>query len=146
MLIPMAWSPKALRESYESWKENKPNGNRGEDIDMLWPMLAARCKGKRRIRRGGKDAWQYIYGPCRHLDWSIVNGKVTGGCAVHQHKPRMCSGFPRYSSERVIKMIESNPGENPGTFIGCGFNDDPKAGKDIETFADGLVPLDKEEK
>lgn len=146
MLIPFAWSPKDLRDSYESWSKGKKGGLVAQDIEMLYPMLAGRCKGKRRIRRRGKDVWQYIYGPCRNLDWSIVDGKVAAGCAVHENKPRMCSGFPHYDSSRVVKMTEADPGENLGTFKGCGFNSDPDAGQDIETFADGLVPLDDEEK
>ena len=146
MLIPLAWSPKDIRDSYESWKKGKKNGLVAQDIDMLWPMLAGRCKGKRRIKgASGKDVWQYVYGPCRNLDWSMVKGKLVAGCAVHEHKPRMCSGFPYYNSKRVVKMTEADPGENLGTFKGCGYNADPEAGKDIETFGDGLVPLNKNE-
>ena len=148
MLIPFAWSPKDLRDSYESWKDGKTNPALvAQDIDMLYPMLAGRCKGKRRIKNhSGKEVWQYVYGPCRNLDWSIVDGKVTAGCAVHENKPRMCSGFPYYESRRVVKMTQADPGENRGTFKGCGFNADPEAGQDIETFGDGLVALDEEEK
>lgn len=144
-LIPLAWSPKALRDSYESWKESKPDGNAGQDIDMIWPMLAGRCKGKRRIKRRGKDAWEYVYGPCRNLDYSIIDGKLTAGCAVHKHRPRMCSRFPHYEAKREMKMTQGDPGENRGTFKGCGFNADPNAGEDIETFGDGLLPLTKGE-
>ncbi len=147
MLIPLVWSPRAIRDGYEAWKAGKPSGDIPQDIELTYAMLAGRCKGKRKIvQNDNTEGWQYVYGPCRNLDWSIVEGKMTPACGIHDNKPAMCSGFPYYGRRRAVEMVENGPGENPGTFKGCGYNADPKAGKDIETFGDGLVPLDEEEK
>lgn len=147
MLIPISWSPRALREGFENWRSGKDGSRYPWDVELLYPMLSGRCKGKRRIRlSNGKVAWRYIYGPCRNLDWAVERGRLTPSCAIHDNKPKMCSGFPFYKRANDVTMGERPDGNNPGTFKGCGFNESTEAGWDIETYDSDLVPLTAEEK
>lgn len=144
--IPISWSPREMREAWETWKYQKKGGIHVEDIDLLWPMLAGRCKGKRQGRRpDGSTYWTYIYGPCRNLDWAIEKGALMPSCAIHDNKPRMCSGFPYYEKRRETRMTDAPRDENPGTFQGCGFNTDPTNGWTVEEHGADLTPLSKGE-
>ena len=144
--IPIDWSPKELREAWEGKKANRSGARYVEDIDLLYPMLAGRCKGKRKGHRpNGKVYWKYIYGPCRNLDWAIEKGALKPSCAIHDNKPRMCSGFPYYSHAAETRMTDAPRNDNPGTFKGCGYNTDPNDGWTVEEHGAGLVPLGKDE-
>lgn len=147
MSIPIDWSPRNLREAWEAWYHDKPPARRINDIHRLYPMLANRCKGKRRVGKSkhGAPKWKYIYGPCRNLDWAMKKGKLTPSCAIHENKPDMCSGFPFYKQAATTQMTDKPREENPGTFKGCGFNTDPEYGETVESHGAKLVPLDKDE-
>jgi len=137
-LIMLDHSPRLIRESYENWKYSKPNTVQYQDIELMYPMLAGRCKGKKDF--GG--TMKYIYGPCRNFD---RDEKGLPLCAIHQNKPRMCSGYPHYQTPIAVVM-NTKTNDNPGWFRGCGFNSDPSYGGTLETMALGIQPLTDEEK
>ncbi len=138
--IPIPLSPRQLREGYQAWRDSTPKMIEYEDIYLIYPMLAGRCLG--RDPRTGR----YIYGPCGNLTTEMVGDLRVAGCAIHANKPRMCSGYPNYSMTKQVRMGDHVPQDNPGTMRGCGFNEDPAAGKSPAEMESGLVPLTEEER
>lgn len=132
------FSPRQLRESYVAWKNRKKQMIRLADIDMIWPMLASRCRGKftsRGARAGDPKYTKYVYGPCKHFRRVRQDGTLVGECTIHAHRPALCSGYPYYEENRAARMSDGPPPANPGYMRGCGFNPDSRAGHSTEDFS-----------
>lgn len=140
--IPLRHSPRQLRESFRAWRESKPDITTLDQIHLIFPMLEGRCRGKKVYPDGEV---RYIYGPCAHLFYEEKDGKRLAGCRIHDDKPRMCSGYPRYGRPEVVEMTDKGANTNPANDQGCGFNVDPNAGRPREFYAE-LIPLTDEEK
>ena len=152
--ILMTYSPKMLRESYEAWLPTI--GFMGprfgsvttyEDIHLIYPMLQGRCRGKAKLADG---SYRFVYGPCKNLEYkeipldSEIGGPVKRGasCSIHEHRPKLCRGYPDYHYQAPIQMGNNQQPRNPGYMKGCGFNDDKTVGYTADDFAPAkLEPL-----
>ena len=137
---PSRYSRKAKRDLW-AMRANGPFGSLEGKRAMveIARMLAGRCLGKwvgSPARPGVYSETRYVYGPCRNLRKKTVKGRTIATCAIYETRPRMCRGYPFYSSR---------PYPNPVEFQGCTFNQDPDYGI---TLADGkaaLLPLESRE-
>lgn len=125
------------------------------DIWLIYPMLKGRCLGKIHMPNPNKAErekppaeltptnnplvgredraieWSYIYGPCRFFERTqVIDGRLVGGCSIHDMKPDMCSSYPN---------------GNSGTFRGCGYNAGTENGVTFDEIAK-LEPLTEDEK
>lgn len=141
-LLHIPHSPRALREAWVCWhtmseEKGKPMP---ADIWSIYPMLAGRCLGKVEAELDdGTIQWRYAYGPCRNLDVTLIDGRPTPTCAIHENKPVMCRDFPFYGRDEKLK----DP--NPGFARGCGFNADATAGRTEAESRAELLPLMEDE-
>ena len=132
VLIPH--SPRKLRKSFEAWNKGTKDETRLVDIHLIFPMLAGRCLG----RMGNGN---YVYGPCKHLR-PAENGE-TATCTIHDHRPQLCSGYPRYDNPVEVRM---GGGESPGYMRGCGYNGDPNHGFTKGEIDNMLTPVEGNER
>ena len=131
--------PRQLRDSYRNWRDSIPNTVRYEGIELIFPMLEGRCRGK--MRNGAK--WKYVYGPCKHLVAS--DATKVASCSIHADRPSVCKGYPYYNAEQSVMMGLSPPDVNPGYVKGCGYNESVLVGKTIREYTTDLLPLEKDE-
>lgn len=136
--ILLEWSPRQLREAYRAWRDSLPDVTRLQGIELIYPMLAGRCRGKKRYPSG---AVRFVYGPCKHL---AVDPGGLAACSIHADRPSLCRGYPTYQDPQKVQMGERPAPTNPGYMRGCGYNRDPQAGSTDADFA-RLEPLAPEE-
>lgn len=142
--LPLDFSPRQLRDSYEAWFDNSGSDGRIvklKEIFLIYPMLEGRCRGK--IVQDG--AVKYVYGPCKNLDFELVDGKRLAKCSIHENRPSLCRGYPYYSTEYSPRMSLELPVTNPGYMRGCGYNADSGAGRTREEIDADLLPLEPHE-
>ena len=142
----MAFSPKQLRDTYRAWRDGKIEGSgliHLKDIDIVYPMLQGRCRGKRTTSAGTR----YVFGPCKHLAHDTVDGREIASCSIHEDRPQLCRGFPYYSAPQELRNgPHADVMQNPGYMKGCGYNADPGVGLVTADVNAELVPLDDSEK
>jgi Fe-S-cluster containining protein len=155
-------SPRELREAYqEAMRESRrlprmpgqqksPIGS-WEDIHLIYPMLAGKCRGKYRWPSGNL---QFVYGPCKNLTTEKVkfmkdgleHERTVAACSIHEDRPSLCSGYPDYGRFTPVQMGPDAKPRSHGYMKGCGYNADPNEGNSPEQFeARHLVSLEAHE-
>jgi len=151
-------SPATLRAGFRAWqlkndrrlpldqwgRRDEPGKIIDEEIWMIYPMLAGRCRGK--IQMDDKS-WRYVYGPCKNLGAEKVGQMSRAVCTIHEDRPRMCWVYPTYSDLQHITMNSRDPKMNPSYTRGCGFNNDKTKGyAPAELATEKLVLLEIDER